>query len=243
MFSGMGRAAGQQRRTAGGPRRACWSAIVVYALAFLLTRALSRYRELAADRAGAFLTGAAVGARLGADEDQRRDGPDPEPRPARGGAVQRLLLRPRRRAGLQPLVAVLHPPAAGDAGSTQLAKISATLARPREPCGLLGRLLGRSTPPEPTLDQLFALTDAALTLEAAHGAAPDRSRVGRPTGPPRAGRRATVTDEAEALLDADGGPAVERTVDRSATPGCWFATSPADTSGLVTDLHAVNSTS
>jgi heat shock protein HtpX len=31
--------------------------IVVYAFSFLLTRALSRYRELAADRAGAFLTG------------------------------------------------------------------------------------------------------------------------------------------------------------------------------------------
>ena len=30
---------------------------VVYAISFLLTRALSRYRELAADRAGAFLTG------------------------------------------------------------------------------------------------------------------------------------------------------------------------------------------
>jgi heat shock protein HtpX len=31
--------------------------LVVYALSFLLTRTLSRYRELAADRAGAFLTG------------------------------------------------------------------------------------------------------------------------------------------------------------------------------------------
>jgi heat shock protein HtpX len=31
--------------------------IAVYALSFVLTRALSRYRELAADRAGAFLTG------------------------------------------------------------------------------------------------------------------------------------------------------------------------------------------
>jgi heat shock protein HtpX len=31
--------------------------IVVYALSFLLTRALSRYRELSADRSGAFLTG------------------------------------------------------------------------------------------------------------------------------------------------------------------------------------------
>jgi heat shock protein HtpX len=31
--------------------------IVVYAISFLLTRALSRYRELSADRSGAFLTG------------------------------------------------------------------------------------------------------------------------------------------------------------------------------------------
>jgi heat shock protein HtpX len=31
--------------------------VIVYALSFLLTRTLSRYRELAADRAGAFLTG------------------------------------------------------------------------------------------------------------------------------------------------------------------------------------------
>jgi heat shock protein HtpX len=31
--------------------------VVVYALSFMLTRTLSRYRELAADRAGAFLTG------------------------------------------------------------------------------------------------------------------------------------------------------------------------------------------
>jgi heat shock protein HtpX len=31
--------------------------IVVYALSFILTRALSRYRELSADRSGAILTG------------------------------------------------------------------------------------------------------------------------------------------------------------------------------------------
>jgi heat shock protein HtpX len=31
--------------------------VVVYALSFLLIRALSRYRELSADRSGAFLTG------------------------------------------------------------------------------------------------------------------------------------------------------------------------------------------
>ncbi|MEO7981755.1 MAG: zinc metalloprotease HtpX [Sporichthyaceae bacterium] len=55
MFSGMGR-----RRDSNGGAPAVLVvmlvSMVVYALAFLLTRALSRYRELAADRAGAFLT-------------------------------------------------------------------------------------------------------------------------------------------------------------------------------------------
>ena len=40
----------------------------------------------------------AVGARLGADQDLRRDGPDPDARPARGAGVQRVHVR----AGLQP---------------------------------------------------------------------------------------------------------------------------------------------
>ena len=58
---------------------------------------------------------AAVRAGLGADQDQRRDGPDPHQGPAPGRAVQRVLLRPRDRPGLQHLLAVLHPPAAGAA--------------------------------------------------------------------------------------------------------------------------------
>jgi heat shock protein HtpX len=55
MFSGMSR-----RRDDNGPPVVLivlLVSIVVYAVSFLLTRALSRYRELAADRAGAFLTG------------------------------------------------------------------------------------------------------------------------------------------------------------------------------------------
>lgn len=55
MFSGMGR----RRDSSGGAPAVLVVMLVsmaVYALAFLLTRALSRYRELAADRAGAFLT-------------------------------------------------------------------------------------------------------------------------------------------------------------------------------------------
>ena len=56
MFSGMGR---RRDNNDGGPPVVLvvmLVSIVVYALAFVLTRALSRYRELAADRAGAFLT-------------------------------------------------------------------------------------------------------------------------------------------------------------------------------------------
>jgi heat shock protein HtpX len=55
VYSGMGRA----RRDSGPPvvLVVVLVSMVVYALSFLLTRALSRYRELSADRAGAFLTG------------------------------------------------------------------------------------------------------------------------------------------------------------------------------------------
>lgn len=55
VYSGMGR----RRDSNGAPvvLVVILVSMVVYALSFLLTRALSRYRELAADRAGAFLTG------------------------------------------------------------------------------------------------------------------------------------------------------------------------------------------
>ena len=51
--------------------------LVVYAVSFLLLRLLSRYRELCADRAGAYLTHEAGRPGLGAAEDHRRDGRDP----------------------------------------------------------------------------------------------------------------------------------------------------------------------
>jgi hypothetical protein len=105
---------------------------------------------------------------------------------------------------------------------------------------LLGKLLGRSTPPEPTLDQLFALTDAALTLEAALDL--------RPTGLGTVAYRAAegrassdVTTDAEALVESGGGPDVERSVDEFGFTWLLLRHDPADTPGLVTDLHAVNS--
>ena len=55
LFGG-GRREQQQQRLPGLDRRARSSACVVYAVSFFLTRLLSRYRELCADRSGAYLT-------------------------------------------------------------------------------------------------------------------------------------------------------------------------------------------
>jgi heat shock protein HtpX len=58
LFSGMGGRRNNNNNGAPVVLVITLVSVVVYALSFLLTRALSRYRELAADRAGAFLTGA-----------------------------------------------------------------------------------------------------------------------------------------------------------------------------------------
>lgn len=107
--------------------------------------------------------------------------------------------------------------------------------------GLLDKVFGRTPPVRPQLDQLFAIPDAALTLESALGL--------RPTGmgsvsfrAAEGGASATVTDDVEALLDADGGPAVERSVDSFGYTWLLVRHDPADLPGLVTDLHAVNDT-
>lgn len=107
--------------------------------------------------------------------------------------------------------------------------------------GWLTKLLGRSTPPAPSLDALFALPGAALTLESALGL--------RPTGlgsvsfrAAEGGAAAATVDEVQALLDAGGGPAVERSVDRFGYTWLLLRRDPSELPGLVTDLHAVNAT-
>ena len=107
--------------------------------------------------------------------------------------------------------------------------------------GFLGRVFGRSAPPAPYLDALFALPGAALTLQSALGLAPTglgsvcfREAEG-------AAASATVTD-VTALLDADDGPAIERSVDEYGYTWLLVRHDPADVAGLVTDLHAVNAT-
>lgn len=105
--------------------------------------------------------------------------------------------------------------------------------------GLLDRLLGRSAPPPPDLDSLFAIPDAGITLESAAGL--------RATGLGSVAFRAAeggafgqVQADVQALLDADAGPRVERVDDAFGYTWLLARHPPGDLPGLVTDLHAVN---
>ena len=108
----------------------------------------------------------------------------------------------------------------------------------------LGRLMGRSTPPPAGLDALFALPGAALTLESAMGLTPTglgsvafRAAEG--------GASASAVTEIEALLGADGLPSAEQSVDAFGYTWLLLRRDPSageGISGLVTDLHAINST-
>ncbi len=107
--------------------------------------------------------------------------------------------------------------------------------------GFLDALLGRSKPARPDLDALFAVSQAALTLEAAIGL--------RPTGVGAVCYRAnegaafaTAQTELQTLLDADGGPAVERSQDPYGFTWLTCRQSSDALSDLVTELHAVNRT-
>jgi len=107
--------------------------------------------------------------------------------------------------------------------------------------GFLDSLLGRSKPAKPNLDRLFALPNAALTLQSAAGFAP--------TGfgsvcykAAEGGGFAQLEQDVQALLDADEGPKVEQSTDSYGFTWLLVRHDPTDMPGLVTDLHAVNST-
>ncbi|MDQ3155383.1 MAG: hypothetical protein M3Q98_01460 [Actinomycetota bacterium] len=105
--------------------------------------------------------------------------------------------------------------------------------------GFFDSLLGRSRPAVANLDVLFSVPQAALTLQtngyvfAGSGAVCYRPNEG-------AAFAATETD-AKALLNADDGPAVERVDDGFGFRWLTLSHQPDDVSGMVTDLHAVNS--
>jgi phage shock protein A len=107
--------------------------------------------------------------------------------------------------------------------------------------GFFDVILGRSKPAKPDLDRLFALSTAAVTLEAATGFTPTglgsvcfRAAEG--------GAFAQLEKDIRELLDNDRGPNVEVSTDSYGYTWLLARHDPQELEGLVTDLHAVNAT-
>jgi hypothetical protein len=105
----------------------------------------------------------------------------------------------------------------------------------------LDAALGRNKPTGPDLDRLFGVPDAAITLQVSLGMMP----TGLGSVCFRAAEGAafsTMQEDLQQLLDADGGPKVEASTDAYGFTWLLARHDPADVPGLVTELHAVNST-
>jgi hypothetical protein len=112
--------------------------------------------------------------------------------------------------------------------------------------GFFDSILGRSKPVQPDLDALFRLPGAVLGLQATLGMTP--TGTGSVAFRAPAGRAfSEVQSEITALLSAPDltggvGPQVEVTHDTFGFTWVVLRHDPQDIPGLVTDLHAVNST-
>jgi hypothetical protein len=102
-------------------------------------------------------------------------------------------------------------------------------------------LMGRTRPTNANLDALFALPTASITLQTAAGFNPTGLGSVCYREAEGAAFAQTQTDIV-ALLDADDGPDVERSTDSFGFSWLLVRHDPNDMSGLVTDLHAVNTT-
>jgi heat shock protein HtpX len=124
-FGGMGRS--RNNNALPAVLVALLVSVVVYAVSFLLLRLLSRYRELSADRAGAYLTlkPAALGSALQKISGEVAATPTRDLRTA--NAASALCIVPALSGGVSGLLAT-HPPL--QQRLEQLARIQAELSRP-----------------------------------------------------------------------------------------------------------------
>jgi hypothetical protein len=108
--------------------------------------------------------------------------------------------------------------------------------------GFLDSILGRSRPKAADLDALFSVPSAAITLEAAMGLVP----TGLGAVCYRAAGGAAFAQAEEEILTllrgADDAPDVRLDHDEFGFTWLVVDDDPRDVTGLVTDLHAVNTT-
>ncbi len=99
-------------------------------------------------------------------------------------------------------------------------------------------ILGLTKPPKPDLDALFALPNAALTLQASMDLAMTGQGAVCFKGADGPAFRQALDGIVE-LLDNDDDPDLERSTDSFGFT--WLLARQQDMSALVTDLHAINS--
>jgi heat shock protein HtpX len=127
-FGGMGRS--RNNGAAAAAMVSLLVSLVVYAVSFLLLRLLSRYRELSADRAGAYLTmkPAALASALQKISGEAPATPTRDLRSANVAAASALCIVPALRGGGLSGLMATHPPL--QQRLEQLARIQAELSRP-----------------------------------------------------------------------------------------------------------------
>lgn len=127
-FGGVGRSRSNNNGGAPAVLIALLVSLVVYAVSFLLLRVLSRYRELAADRAGAYLTmkPASLARALQKISGEAAAIPKRDLRAA--NAVSALCIVPALRGASAASLLATHPPL--QKRLEQLARIDAELSRP-----------------------------------------------------------------------------------------------------------------
>jgi PspA associated protein B len=107
--------------------------------------------------------------------------------------------------------------------------------------GFLDTLLGRTKPVQPKLDDLFQLPTAAITLQAAMGLVP--TGTGSVCFRAPEGRAFSDIEKDVRELLSMGSQAGQIELSTDSYGFTWLVSrhSPDDVEGLVTDLHAVNS--
>lgn len=105
--------------------------------------------------------------------------------------------------------------------------------------GFLDALLGRTKPPQADLDVLFAVPQAALSLQTEGFATTGSGSVCFRDAEGHADD--IVMADAEKLITTNAGATVTRSTDRFGFHWLTVTRTDHDVSGLVTDLHAVNS--